>query len=356
MFAFGPRWIVAAALAAPALAAPAVAQEAGRTEPGAAAASRLPPPAFPPVPQGAPAGASRAGGSGSVLNGGLKGVGRQSLRGAGASGGVPFVRATGAARAVAGPPQSFVAPGAAPAAAKAPVPAQTKIDPALPPGSRLPIFVRLALESGPLTPGQIHALVEMLVADTAGQREPKSWSGLPGARDPDLNQIVKALAGPTTTDPVAALDGETLRNWFSAVDGSADAAVSYLEWRDRVSVSLELFRALDANHDGSIAFDEFARPLLLNEAREGGRGVDPELLAWAVESASVESPTRFLLDRAAVEALADDELVVLARAQVAAAVAERAARQSSAKAAKDANAAAAGADRAKPSAVPSRRD
>jgi hypothetical protein len=232
------------------------------------------------------------------------------------------------------------------------------------PGESLPPLVLRALEAGPLTPGQARALVELLVRSARpAAASPESDGALARPADPDLLALGRSLDGggaPKTSedDPAAPVDGEQLRRWFAEIDRSMDASITYLEWRDRTASTLDAFRVIDANHDGRLSFEEFARPLVVNEASSGGRGVDPALLEWALADESVAAGEG--LAGTDLSKLSQDQLLALARAQIAADAARRAAQQAMAHARKDAAAPEPAGSAAKPApadgaAVPIRR-
>ncbi|MSR48339.1 MAG: hypothetical protein EXS13_14970 [Planctomycetes bacterium] len=235
--------------------------------------------------------------------------------------------------------QYFLAPGASPTTTKPVAPAAASaIDPGDIPGSKLPPLVLSALESGPLTAGQAKALVELLVSrgDFLSQPVEERRGQLDDRpADPDILQVVTALDGKAATDVDSALvfDAARLRAWFVGTDSSGDAAISFLEWRDRTSASLKLFREFDTERNGLLAFNEFALPILLNIAREGSRKVDPELLNWAVESNAATRPLS--ANPTALESLDDAAILTLARAHVAEAAAKRAALNAAAQSARD---------------------
>lgn len=326
--------------------------EAEPTARSAAAAPALP------IAQG-----GGAGGTGSILKGG-------AVRGSGgvhgtwpAYGGATVVKRRTPVSQV----QVFKSGGigaAGPAAARATpsgaVPGQPK--PAAPgevapvPGASLPPLVLRALEAGPLTPGQARALVELLVSSNRAaepSREPTSIITRPADLDLlELGRLLEAASSePAEADATgpAIVDAARLRRWFTALDRSSDAAVTFLEWCDRTGGSLDAFLAFDRDNDGRLSFEELARPLVVNEASDGGRGVDPELLEWALEREPTAGAASFAVD---LSALTAEELVQLARAEIAADKARRATRQVAAQVRKDAGAVGTGAKAADPGTVP----
>jgi len=226
-----------------------------------------------------------------------------------ASGGSPFTLHL--------PGQSPAAPGTAPAA---PGVIAT-------PGSRLPPLILKALESGPLTEAQAAALVDLLMAGVL-TKEPEvdPMRLLDQAPDPDLIEVAARLDGlaPEASGPLPKLDAAHLRDWFVAIDTSRDAALSFLEWRDRTAGPVENFRALDRDRNGALSFEEFARAMLLNAAREGRREVDAELFDWAAGTLPANQRSKVGGADPLAE-MADADVVALARAELAAAAAQQAA-------------------------------
>ncbi len=195
-----------------------------------------------------------------------------------------------------------------------------------PGGSRLPAVVLQALERGPISEREADVLVELLLSSdlssALGASDGRLLDDLP---DPDLSQVAELLDGAPVDLASAPLDAARLREWFERLDISKDQAVSFLEWRDVTAAPLALFRSLDEERDGLVRFDEFARAILVNTAREGRRAVDPELLAWARASLDETSATVTPLDPAELESLTDAQVLARARAEIAAAAALQAA-------------------------------
>lgn len=205
--------------------------------------------------------------------------------------------------------------------------------------SRLPVVVLQALDRGPISEREAELLVELLLSANAGGPFGSAADGTAGATrlldqpvDPDLQQVAELLDGGTTDGVAAPLDATRLRAWYARLDLSRDAAVSFLEWRDVTAAPLDLFRALDESRDGLLRFDEFARSLLLNTAREGVRPIDPELFAWARATLRADEPLA-PIDPAELEGLDDAAILARARAAIAAEAARKALAAPPAKAA-----------------------
>jgi hypothetical protein len=282
---------------------------------------------------------SAMGGRG-FYGGGLNRRGLQPAqrRGTGASG-PSFVAVNGAARAAAGrlPTGADGAVGLegdvaaalagllaggqqAPAPGPTPAAGASKWDligkPAAP---RVPSALLERLTAGPLTDAEAQALVELITHATparlaATDEDPALARLRATTPDPDLQTLqvdLDALVPPGEDGAPHPVDGEVLRTWFKALDVSRDAAISFLEWRDRTSLPLHLFRRVDTSGEGLVSFDEFSQAMLLNVARTGGRPVDPELLKWAL---GVEAAAQGEASTAGdVETMSQDELMRRAR-------------------------------------------
>lgn len=215
----------------------------------------------------------------------------------------------------------FALPAGAPAGGLAGVASAT---------SRLPAVVLQALDRGPISEREAELLVELLLSANAGGPFGGAAGEAAGATrlldqpvDPDLQQVAELLDGGAADGVSAPLDATRLRAWYARLDLSRDAAVSFLEWRDVTAAPLDLFRALDESRDGLLRFDEFARALLLNTAREGVRPIDPELFAWARATLRADEPLS-PIDPAELEGLDDAAILARARAAIAAEAARKA--------------------------------
>lgn len=208
--------------------------------------------------------------------------------------------------------------------------ASTGLAGAASPTSRLPAVVLQALDRGPISEREAELLVELLLSSNAGGPFGSAGGEAAGATrlldqpvDPDLQQVAELLDGGAADGAAAPLDATRLRAWYARLDLSRDAAVSFLEWRDVTAAPLDLFRALDESRDGLLRFDEFARALLLNTAREGVRPIDPELFAWARATLRADEPLS-PIDPAELEGLDDAAILARARAALAAEAARKA--------------------------------
>lgn len=302
--------------------------------PSAAAAPAAAPQAIPAAPVAAPRSPSM--GPLSIRIGGSSLFARPRVASPAQRRGTPAATATYVA-------PTAVAPAAPPGAGALPFAlgagASTGLASAASPTSRLPAVVLQALDRGPISEREAQLLVELLLSSNAGG----PFGGAPGEAagatrlldqpvDPDLQQVAELLDGGSAEAVTAPLDATRLRAWFARLDLSRDAAVSFLEWRDVTAAPLDLFRALDESRDGLLRFDEFARALLLNTAREGVRPIDPELFAWARATLRADEPLS-PIDPAELEGLDDAAILARARAALAAEAARKALAAPPAKAA-----------------------
>ncbi len=232
--------------------------------------------------------------------------------------------------APAAPTPAVAAPGIAPAPPLTPAGLFGPASPAAAgaAASRLPVVVLQALDRGPISEREAALLVELLLSSGTAWSAGDAAAGgatmlLDRPVDPELLQVTELLEGGVGERSLLPLDATRLRDWFSRLDLSRDAAVSFLEWRDVTAAPLDLFRSIDASRDGLIRFDEFARSVLLNTAREGVRPVDAELFDWARATVKASEPLS-PIDPAELEGLSDSEILARARAAIAAEAARRA--------------------------------
>jgi hypothetical protein len=189
----------------------------------------------------------------------------------------------------------------------------------------LPSVLIQALSGGPLTEAEADALIELLTGVKAPSNElPDGVSAdtarrlLATAPDPELQSLqseLQTLLPAAGADSPQLVDGEVLRAWFQLLDVSHDAAVSFLEWRDRTGLMLDLFRRIDASGEGLVSFEEFSRAIILSSARVGIRSVDPKLLDWALGIDETAASAQ-VGSAAEIEGLDDQELVRRARAEL----------------------------------------
>jgi hypothetical protein len=212
------------------------------------------------------------------------------------------------------------------------VPAATQA--AAPP---VPALLLESLTGGPLTEEEADTIVAALTGSSTAAKAQASDNAtasalnrlLATAPDPELQSLFNDLdtllpaADPTAPRPI---DADLLRSWFQALDTSKDAALSFLEWRDRTGLLLDLFRRVDQSGEGLVTFEEFARAMIISGARAGNRPVDPALLEWALESGGM-TPADAEAEAAKIEALSGDDLVLRARGEVAAAALQLRAEQ-----------------------------
>jgi hypothetical protein len=180
------------------------------------------------------------------------------------------------------------------------------------------------LSGGPLSDSE----AEALAAELTGVKAPHAADDhstddlaalVKHGVDPDLSDLQSGLdALLPSLDPSQprAIDGEALRSWFKVLDVSKDDTISFLEWRDRTGLSLELFRRVDKSGEGVLSFDEFARAIVLNAASQGNRSIAPELLAWA-EGKDGSAPGAAVPATKSATELGDDEALDLAARELA---------------------------------------
>ncbi len=188
----------------------------------------------------------------------------------------------------------------------------------------LPALVLSSLSGGPLSDAEAEALVAALTSrastDTGAGRSARHDRLLDVAPDPELAQVADLLDGRASggaSVPAQALDGERLRAWFQELDKSRDAAITFLEWRDRTAAPLDLFRSIDQSHEGLISFEEFARAMVLNAARRQQPEIEPRLLEWTVATTKGSDPAA-VTSADALDELSFDEILARARVEVAA--------------------------------------
>jgi hypothetical protein len=145
------------------------------------------------------------------------------------------------------------------------------------------------LAAGPLTPEEATMIVHALVAaDSPGVKDPNARASLRQAREQMLAPASSAASAalqskmdellPAPPDaPARTLDEDTLHAWFGALDASNDGAISFLEWRDRTGLGLDVFRQVDTSGEGLLQFEELERTLVANAVAEN-RSVDAALL------------------------------------------------------------------------------